>query len=429
MQHHPRSPGSMRATSLLRAVLGMEHTRVTGVEISEKEVIVGVAPATRVARCGVCGCRCRHGYDARTRTWRHLDFAGVAVVLRYRLRRVDCARCGVTTELVPWAEASSGFTRDFEDVVAFLAQRMDKTSITELMGIAWRTVGRIIERVVSRREPGDLLEGLTHISIDELSYRKRHKYVTVVTDLKKSRVIWVSPGKNADTVKRFFDTLGAERAARLELVAIDMSAAYIEAVREKAPKARLVFDRFHVQRLAHDALDQVRREQVRKLREVDAEAAKSLKHTRFALQKNPWNLTQPESERLSELQRRNQPVYRAYLLKESLCDILDHRQPNVARGKLLEWCEWAERSRLEPFRKAAATVKSHIEGIVDYVRTRWTTAISEGKNGKIRTITRRSFGFHDVSALIAMIFLCCSNIRIPLPRKPPRFTEIRLWPA
>jgi transposase len=109
----------MRATSLLRAVLGMEHTRVTGVEISETAVIVDVAPATRVPLCGGCGCRSRRVYDARTRTWRHLDFAGVEAELRYRLRRVDCARCGVTTELVPWAEAGSGFTREFEDVVAF----------------------------------------------------------------------------------------------------------------------------------------------------------------------------------------------------------------------------------------------------------------------------------------------------------------------
>jgi transposase len=419
----------MRATSLLRAVLGMEHTRVTGVEVSETAVIVDVAPTTRVARCGCCGCRARRVYDARRRSWRHLDFAGVEVHLRYRLRRVDCARCGVTTELVPWAEPGSGFTREFEDVVGFLAQRMDKTSITELMGIGWETVGRIIERVVGRRGADDLLEGLTHIGIDELSYRRRHKYVTVVTDLKKSRVVWVSPGKNASTVRSFFDALGAERAGQLELVAIDMSSAYIEAVREKAPSARLVFDRFHVQRLVHDALDKVRREQVRELREVDAEGAKALKHTRFALQKNPWNLTQPESERLNVLQRRNQPIYRAYLLKESLCDILDHRQPNVARSKLLDWCGWAQRSRLEPFRKAAATVKSHLEGIVDYVRTRWTTAISEGKNGKIRTITRRSFGFHDVSALIAMIFLCCSGITIPLPRKVPRMAQLRLWPS
>jgi transposase len=419
----------MRATSLLRAVLGMEHTRVTGVEISETAVIVDVAPATRVPRCAGCGCCARRVYDGWTRRWRHLDFAGVEVHLRYRLRRVDCARCGVTTELVPWAEPGSGFTREFEDVVAFLAQRMDKTSITELMGIGWETVGRIIERVVARRGPADLLEGLTHIGIDELSYRRRHKYVTIVTDLKKSRVVWVAPGKNADTVRSFFDTLGAEQGKRLELVAIDMSGAYIEAVREKAPRARLVFDRFHVQRLVHDALDQVRRAQVRKLRELDPEGAKGLKYTRFALQKNPWNLTQPESERLSVLQRRNQPIYRAYLLKESLCDILDHRQPNVARGKLLDWCAWAQRSRLAPFCKAAATVKSHLEGIVDYVRTRWTTAISEGKNGKIRTITRRSFGFHDVSALIAMIFLCCSGIRIPLPHKLPRLAQLRLWPA
>ncbi len=419
----------MRATSLLRAVLGIEHTRVTGLEVSETALVIDVAPTTRLARCAGCGCRAKRVYDARTRTWRHLDFAGVEVRLRYRLHRVDCHRCGVTTELVPWAEHAVGFTRDFEDVVAFLAQRMDKTSISALMGIGWETVGRIIERVVARRLPGDLLDGLTHISIDELSYRRHHEYVTVVTDLKRNRIVWVAPGKSADTVRSFFDALGVGRSVRLELVAIDMSGAYIEAVREKAPRAQLVFDRFHVQRLAHDALDKVRREQVRHLREVDPDAAKTLKRTRFALQKNPWNLTQPETERLARVQQRNRPLFRAYLLKETLCDILDHRQPNVARQRLVDWCSWAARSRLEPFRKAAATVQAHIEGIVDYVRTRWTTAISEGLNGKIRTITRRSYGFHDVTALIALIFLCCSGIRIAPPRRLPRQAQLRLWPA
>ena len=419
----------MRATSLLRAVLGIEQTRVTGFEVGETALIIDVAPTTRVARCAGCGCRARRVYDARTRTWRHLDFAGVEVRLRYRLHRVDCDRCGVTTELVPWAEHAVGFTRDFEDVIAFLAQRMDKTSISALMGIGWETVGRIVERVVARRLPGDLLDGLTHISIDELSYRRHHEYVTVVTDLKRNRIVWVAPGKSADTVRSFFDALGVERSALLELVAIDMSGAYIEAVQEKAPRARLVFDRFHVQRLAHDALDKVRREQVRHLREVDPDAAKTLKRTRFALQKNPWNLTQPETERLARVQQRNRPLYRAYLLKETLCDILDHRQPNVARQRLVDWCSWATRSRLEPFRKAAATVQAHIEGIVDYVRTRWTTAISEGLNGKIRTITRRSYGFHDVTALIALIFLCCAGIRIAPPRRLPRQAQLRLWPA
>lgn len=198
---------------------------------------------------------------------------------------------------------------------------------------------------MARRLPGDLLDGLTHISIDELSYRRHHEYVTVVTDLKRNRIVWVAPGKSADTVRSFFDALGVERSALLELVAIEMSGAYIEAVQEKAPRARLVFDRFHVQRLAHDALDKVRREQVRHLREVDPDAAKTLKRTRFALQKNPWNLTQPETERLARVQQRNRPLYRAYLLKETLCDILDHRQPNVARQRLVDWCSWATRSR------------------------------------------------------------------------------------
>jgi transposase len=416
----------MRATSLLRAVLGLEHTRVKGLELTETELVIDVAPTTRVPRCSGCGCRARHVYDHRVRTWRHLDFGGVQVRLRCPLRRVECRSCGVKAELVPWAEHAVGFTREFEDVVAFLAQRMDKTSICELMGVGWDTVGRIIERVVARRSSGDPLDGLTHIGIDELSYRRHHEYVTVVTDLVRGHVVWVGPGKSADVARAFFEKLGAERSARLELVAIDMSPAYIEAVREKAPHAQLVFDRFHVQRLAHDALDKVRREQVREMREHDPSAATTLKRTRFALQKNPWNLTQPEHERLAVLQKRNRPLYRAYLLKETLADIFDHRQVNVARARLLDWCRWAMRSRLAPFRKLAATVQKHIEGILGYVATRWSNAVTEGLNGKIRTITRRSYGFHDVTSLIAMIFLCCSGITVALPRKFPRRPQLAL---
>ncbi|XYH95035.1 ISL3 family transposase [Sorangium sp. So ce1128] len=232
------------------------------------------------------------------------------------VRSLDVARgCSVTTELVPWAEHGSSFTRAFEQVVAYLAQRTDKTSISEMLDIAWRTVGSIIERVVTRLGPRDLLDELTLIGVDELSYRRHHKYITIVTDHARCRVVCAAEGKSADTLREFFRALGPERAAKLEAVTIDMSNAYIKAVSEMAPQARLVFDRFHVQRLAHDALDTVRREQVREL--SGTPEAKGMKKTRFALQKNPWNLIQPETERLAEVQRRNRPLYRAYLLKET----------------------------------------------------------------------------------------------------------------
>jgi transposase len=341
----------------------------------------------------------------------------LAVELEYNLWRVDCAHCGVTVEVVPWADANAGFTRPFEAVVAYLAQRADKTTVCRLMRISWRTVGRIVERVVNRLGPTDRLAGLRNIGIDELSYRRHHEYLTIISDQDTGAVVWAGPGKNAETVSGFFDELGVERTARLETITMDMSNAYKSVVAERAPQAQVVFDRFHVQRLAHDALDKVRRQQ---WRAADREDKTAIKGTRFPLQKNPWNLTQDEHERLADVQRSNKPLYRAYLLKETLRDILDRRQVHVARNKLGEWWAWAARSRLQPFRKLARTIKKHAEGILAYVATRLSNGRAEGLNGKVRTITRRSFGFHSAASLIGLIFLCCSGLVVPLPHHPPQ---------
>lgn len=405
----------MRVNTLLRVLLGLKHTRVIGFRFTESSLVVAVKPAKRSSFCSGCGRRAPR-YDRRRREWRHLDAWGLVVELEYELWRVDCASCGVTTEMVPWADAGSGFTRAFEDVVAFLAQRADKTTVSTLMRVAWKTVGRIVERVVRRLGTQDRLADLKNIGIDELSYRRHHEYLTIVTDHDSGRVVWSAPGKGADTALAFFDALGAERTAQIETITIDMSNAYKSAVAQAAPHARVVFDRFHVQRLAHDALDKVRREQWRAASYGDKDA---IKGTRFALQKNPWNLTQPEHEKLSAVQRSNKPLYRAYLLKETLCDVLDRRQVNVARDKLGGWIAWAARSRLEPFRKVARTIKEHAEGIVAYVATGLSNGRAEGMNGKVRTITRRAFGFHGPWSLIALIFLCCSGIVVPLPHRAP----------
>lgn len=407
----------MRATTLLSILLGLKFTRVLGFEFLETGLIADVAPNTRRPRCSGCGRRAPRIYDRRPRLWRHLDLGGMELQLRYDLRRVDCRHCGVLTEAVPWAEHGSRFTRQFEQTAAYLAQRTDRTTVSTMLRIAWVTVGHIVARVVSRLGPADRLEGLTHIGIDELSVRRHHEYVTIVVDHIKGHVVWVHPGKNAATVKRFFEELGLERAAKIEAVTIDMSGAYIQAVTEGAPNARLIFDRFHVQRLAHDALDEVRRQQMRELRGTDEGAA--IKKTRFALQKNPWNLTQPETERLALVQRHNRPLYRAYLLKETLADILSRRQPGVARQKLLDWIGWALRSRLAPFQRVARTIRKHLDGALGYVATGLSNGPSEGLNGKVRTITRRAYGFHSAQSLIGFIFLCCSGITLQPVRTMP----------
>ncbi|MGH8692161.1 MAG: ISL3 family transposase [Burkholderiales bacterium] len=407
----------MRIKMLLRQLLGLEHTRVVGCSFADDGLMLDVAPTWRKPRCSGCGHGCR-GYDRqRGRRWRHLDLAGMKFHLRYDTRRVDCPRCGVTVEYLPWADVGSWFTRPFEDHAGYLAQRCDKTTVRKLMRVAWTTVGDIIERVVKRHQRGDLLDGLTHIGVDELSYRRHHEYVTVVVDHLAGRIVWAHKGKNADTLKAFFAELGTDRVAKLEAVTIDMSAAYIKAVTEASPQAQIIFDRFHVQRLAQVALDEVRRAEVREAPTTDDRNA--LKKTRWPLLKRAWNLKDLEVCKLATLTRANRRLFRAYLLKESLAAILDGKQVHVARRKLGEWVGWAFRSQLAPFRRLAATIRDHLDGILAYVRSRLSNARTEALNGKARTITRRAYGLHSASALIALLKLCCSGMDLePVTLRP-----------
>jgi len=407
----------MRATSLLRILLGLKHTRVVGFDLTETGLVVDVALTTSVPRCSCCG---KKGgcYDARVRHWRHLDFGGMRVELRYRIRRVECAECGVTTEFVPWAEPSSLFTRDFELMVAYLAQKTDQTTVSKLMNIAWRSVGAIVGRVMRRRGFEGLLDGLERIGIDEISYKKHHKYLTIVTDHDRQRIVWVGEGRSSETLAQFFQVLGKERTQKLKLVSIDMSNAYIQGVQTYAPQAQIVFDRFHVQRLAQEALDKVRREEVGRQTTVDGHRA--LKKTRWALQKNPWNLTPRDESKLSSVQATNRRLYRAYLLKETLRGALNSYHEISARSELGDWIAWAARSQLKPFRRVAKTIKKHLDGILAYVRSGLTNARAEGINSKARVITKRSYGFHDASSLTAMLYLCCSGLTLHPPRHYPR---------
>lgn len=412
----------MRATTLLKTVLGIKFTRVTGVEFDDAGLLCDVEPTTKIPRCGGCAKRVEKVHDRRTtRCWRHLDLAGMKLTLRYAPRRVRCPRCGVTTELVPWADHGSWFTHAFEQTVGYLAQMSAKTVVSTMMRVAWATVGAIIGRVVTRMLPPNSLDGLTHIGVDELSYRKHHKYVTIIVDHNTGRVVWAREGKNADTLRAFFDELGPERAAKIEAVTIDMSKAYIAAVSESVPGAQIIFDRFHVQKLVQEALNEVRRAEVRAAEST--EERRELKNTRSALLKNPWNLTNIETQKLSTLEQTNAPIYRAYLLKESFAAILDRRQPNVARVKLGEWVSWATKSGLNPFAKVAKTIVKHLDGIVAYVATGFSNGRSEGTNGKVRTITRRSYGLHSAASLIALIRLCCSGLKLTPAHIVARFHQ------
>lgn len=273
----------MRVTTLFRRLLGVTGLRVIGVLFqTDGKLSVEVAPRWRRPRCGECGRRAST-YDRRPlRWWLHMPFGATPVRLAYAPRRVHCPRCGVRTEKLPWGEAASRFTTTFEEMVAYLAQITDKTHVARLMGISWPTVGSIVSRVVARHLPRHLpaerLASLRLIGIDEFSFRKRHRYLTVVVDHERRRIVWAAEGHKAETLDPFFELLGTKTCAAIKLVSIDLAGSYRKAAKENLPNAEIVFDRFHVQRLASDALDEVRRALVRELADTPEQATAVKKH-------------------------------------------------------------------------------------------------------------------------------------------------------
>jgi len=406
----------MRPTSLCKEITGVTCLYASELRIEDSAIVFEVRPRWRKARCGGCG-QAAPVYDRRPlRRWRHLPVGSTVIWLSYAPRRVACETCGVRTEQVPWAAPGSRFTRALEELAAYLAQATDRTAVTRLLGISWRSVGRIIERIVTARLDESRFDGLRCIGVDEFSYRKRHRYLTVVVDHDRRRVIWAGPGRSSDTLEAFFDAVGEDRLAAVEAISIDMAAGFIKAIDKRLAHAQIVFDRFHVQRLVSDALDEVRRAQVREL--GDHPQAAFVKGSRYALLKNPWNLTRKDQQRLAAVQANNAALYRGHLLKETLARALDYLQPWRARRALDEWLAWASRSRLKPFVKAARTIRKYKEGILAYIDERHTNARVEGINNRLRMIARRAFGFHGSDSLIAMLFLCCGGIELnpPLPK-------------
>lgn len=408
---------AVRVTTVFRRLLGVISMCVEGIGLKGKELVVDVSPSWRRPRCPKCGKPGSIHESRAPRYWRDLAFGETVTLLRYAARRVRCAQCGVHVEQVPWAAPGSRFTRRMEELVAYLAQQMSKSAVCKLVGIDWRTVGTIVERVVGEKLDPTRLDDLTVIGIDELSFRRRHNYVTVVVDHVRQRIVWVGEGKTSQTLGGFFEALGAERAKLLTHVTIDLSAAYRAAVEHHAPQAELVFDRFHIQRLASDAVDAVRRQEVRAAADADRGAA--LKNTRFALLKRPENLSELEAQKLRDVQRLNRRIFRAWLLKEELVAVLNRRQPGVAMAELRRWAGWAARSRLRPFVKLSRTIKTFAAGIIAYVRTGLSNGPTEGLNNKTRLITRRAYGFHSAQALISMIMLCCGGITLSPPLPSP----------
>jgi transposase len=401
---------SVRVTTLLNKLLNLQGLRVTGVRFEDGALILLVRRTFRRLTCPCCGHHKRGRESKRVRRWRHMSIWGMEVWIEGEIRRIRCDNCAaVRTEAVPWARHDSDFTRPFEDAVALLAQQTNKTAVAELTGISWVTVGNIAERVVAENLDPVRFQDLRRIGVDEISFRKRHRYLTVVTDHDQGRVVWVAEGKSSDVLKSFFTIIGREVCDRIEIVTMDMSAAYIKAVREGLPHAMIVFDHFHVAQLANEALNEVRRTLAREA--TDKATKDSIKGSMWATLHRMDNATDQHFEVLSRL-RPEQPLGRGYLLKECLLDIL-RRAVSKPEPALRRWLSWAARSRLQPFVKLGRTIRNHLDGVLALLRERIANGLAEGMNNKIRLLSHRAYGFHSAPPLIAMIYLCCAGITLP----------------
>jgi transposase len=410
----------VRRTRVWARLLGLQRAVVEDVQVgSEDEIVVAARSVWRERdRCGICRRR-SPGYDLGDgrRRWRALDLGTTLAFIEGDAPRVRCRRHGVVVCAVPWARHDSRFTTAFEDQTAWLAVNTSKSAVAELMRVAWRTIGGICERVAAEaRHQTDLLDGLRRIGIDEISHRKGQRYLTVVVDHDSGRLVWAAAGRERKTVERFLDELGEERCKQIELVSCDMAAWIAGPVADRLPDAVRCVDPFHVIALAADALDEVRREvwnEARKAGEVAA--AKDLKGARFALWKNPENLTDRQAAKLASIQKTNSRLYRAYLLKEQLRQI--YRLPAAQAITLLdEWIAWARRCRLPSFVKLARTITAQRAGIAAAIEHGLSNARVEAINTQIRMITRRAYGFHSADALIALAMLSLAGLCPPLLR-------------
>lgn len=417
----------MRNARVWAGLFGVEHAVIDRVEYDEdgQLLVAHVRPSrTRRGRCGRCLRRCR-GYDRGEgrRRWRALDLGVVQAVLEADAPRVRCPEHGVVVAAVPWARHGAGHTRAFDDTVAWLAVQCSKTAVTELMRVAWRTVGAVVTRVSADVDAAvDRLAGLRRIGIDEISYKRGHRYLTVVVDHDRRRLVWAAPGRDKATLERFFDALGPDGCARITHVSADAADWIASVVAGRCGSAVRCADAFHIVAWATDALDEVRRQAWNTARGALTQrragrasgTAKALKHARYALWKNPENLTERQAEKLAWIAKTDPRLHRAYLLKEGLRHVFAVKG-RAGKEALDRWLSWARRCRIPAFVDLARKIAKHRVAIDATLDHDLSNALVESTNTKIRLLTRIAFGFRSPEALIALAMLSLGGYRPALP--------------
>lgn len=384
------------STSLLYHSFGIRDHAYVRTEYREGATLFHVAPKADALRCPACRSRAVIRKGVVPRLLRALPIGHRPTWIRVPVQRVGCKSCGVIRQIeLRFADPRRSYTRPFARLVLDLCQVMAMTEVARFLGVAWDVVKGILKVHLATHFARPRLKDVRRIAIDEISASKGHRYLTVVIDLDRGRVLFVGEGKGVEALKPFWRRLKASKA-RIEAVAIDMSSAYQRAVGENLPEATVVFDRFHVVKLFNDKLSDFRRQLYHQL--PNKEQRQVLKGSRWLLLKNPGNLdsNRDEQQRLRQALELNEPLAIAYYLKEDLRRFWDQPTQSAGIGFLLDWIERAQASGIRMLERFAQTLIQHWQGLIAYFEHPISTGPLEGLNNKIKTLKRQAYGFRDM---------------------------------
>jgi len=365
--------------------------------------------------CSGCGKK-RPGYDTLAqRQFSFVPLWGMPVLLLYAMRRVECFRCGVTVEMVPWATGKSPTTHAFAWFLASWAKVLSWRETATRFRTSWDVVYRAVEQAVDWGLQHRRLDNICSIGVDELSWKKGHKYLTVVYQIDHGcrRLLHIARDRKIESFNTFFDMLGPERSHQIAFVASDMWKAFLHVVRTRCSQAVHVLDRFHVIQLLSKAIDETRRAEVRALRA--AGRGPVLTKTRWILLKRPKNLKRKERSHLKELVTKNLRSVRAYLLKEQFQHFWSYTSVWGGRRFLKEWTTMALRSRIKPIQKFARTLRAHEPQLLNWFRARgvFASGATEGFNNKARITTRKAYGFRSYEHVRIALYHGLGNLPTP----------------
>jgi transposase len=404
----------MRDKELYGTILGITTPwRVADValRLSDGEVEVSIEHDGTPLQCPQCQARCAR-YDARRRTWRHLDTCQYRTLLTAEVPRVKCPNHGVLQIAVPWAEPNARFTAMFESLAIDWLRETSITGVARRMNLTWDELDGIQQRAVRRGLARRTNNTVTHLGIDETSFQKRHSYVTVVSDLKGARVIDVVDGRDEDSLASFYQSLKSDELAKIQVVAMDMWRAYINATRKHVPNAdaKIAFDRFHVAKHLNEAVNAVRK---REHRELLSDEDDRLKRTKYLWLMSPERrraLPRDRASQFAQLRSDKLKVARAWAIKETARDLWAYTSRAWAQKAWKKWMGWAMRCRLEPMRAAAYMVKKHLWGMLNAIVLNVTNATSESLNAKIQWVKKNGCGFRNRARFRTAVLFHCGEL-------------------